>query len=79
MNIDLSQPFELAEDVFWVGYYVPNDPFQCHVYLIRNGEESILIDPGSMITFPVVLEKIFKITSLRNIKYIIMHLSLIHI
>ncbi len=73
MDIDLSQPFELAEDVFWVGYYVPNDPFQCHVYLIRNGEESILIDPGSMITFPVVLEKIFKITSLRNIKYIIMH------
>ncbi len=73
MNIDLSQPFELAEDVFWVASYVPNDPFQCHVYLIRNGEESILIDPGSMITFPVVLEKIFKITSLRNIKYIIMH------
>ncbi|SMO58264.1 diguanylate cyclase (GGDEF) domain-containing protein [Balnearium lithotrophicum] len=73
MDIDLSQPFELAEDVFWVGYYVPNDPFQCHVYLIRNGEESILIDPGSMITFPVVLEKIFKLTTLRNIKYIIMH------
>ena len=73
VTYDLSEPLELAEDVFWVGYVVPNDPFQCHVYLIRNGEESILIDPGSMITFPVVLEKILKLVSLRDIKYIVFH------
>jgi diguanylate cyclase (GGDEF)-like protein len=72
-NLDLSKPIEIAEDIFWVGYVVPNDPFQCHVYLIRNGEESILIDPGSMITFPVVLEKLFHVTPLRNVKYIILH------
>ncbi|GAB6075234.1 oxygen-binding di-iron domain-containing protein [Desulfurobacterium crinifex] len=73
MSVDLSKPIEIAEDIFWIGYVVPNDPFQCHVYLIRNGEESILIDPGSMITFPVVLEKLFQVTPLRNIKYIIVH------
>ncbi len=72
-GVDIQEPLEIAEDVFWVGYVVPNDPFQCHVYLIRNGEESILIDPGSMITFPVVLEKIFKVLPLKNIKYIIFH------
>ncbi len=49
--MDLSKPIEIAEDVFWVGYLVPNDPFQCHAYLIRNKDESILIDPGSMISF----------------------------
>ncbi len=59
-NIDYSKPIEIADNVFWVGYVIPDDPFQCHVYLIRNGSESILIDPGSMITFPVVLEKIYK-------------------
>ncbi|SNR79145.1 diguanylate cyclase [Desulfurobacterium atlanticum] len=73
MKIDLSQPIEIADDIFWIGYVVPNDPFQCHVYLIRNGSESVLIDPGSMITFPVVLEKIFKLTTLDKIKYIIFH------
>ncbi|SNZ08549.1 diguanylate cyclase (GGDEF) domain-containing protein [Persephonella hydrogeniphila] len=73
MSVDLTKPLEIAEDVFWVGYVVPNDPFQCHVYLIRDGESSVLIDPGSMITFPVVLEKIFQVIPLRNIKYIIMH------
>ncbi len=73
MSLSMDNPLEIAEDVFWIGHLVPNDPFQCHVYLIKNKEESILIDPGSMITFPVVLEKLFKITTLRDIKYIILH------
>jgi glyoxylase-like metal-dependent hydrolase (beta-lactamase superfamily II) len=68
-----TKPVEIAPDVFWVGYVIPNDPFQCHVYLIKNGDESILIDPGSMITFPIVLEKITSIVPLHQIKYIIMH------
>ncbi|MDQ7032910.1 MAG: diguanylate cyclase [Desulfonauticus sp.] len=71
--MDLSKPIEIAEDVYWIGYVVPNDPFQCHTYLIKNKDESILIDPGSMITFPVVLEKIFSLVKLTDIKYIIMH------
>ncbi len=71
--MDYSKPIEIAPNIFWVGYVIPDDPFQCHVYLIKNGKESILIDPGSMITFPVVLEKITSLISLNDIKYIIMH------
>ena len=71
--MDYTKAIEIAPDLFWVGYVIPNDPFQCHVYLIKNGDESILIDPGSMITFPVVLEKITSILPLKDIKYIIMH------
>ena len=73
MSLDFSKPIEIAEDIFWVGYYVPDDPFQCHVYLIRNGEESILIDPGSELVLPVVLEKIYSLVPLKNIKYVVMH------
>ena len=72
-NLDFSKPIEIAPKIWWVGYVIPDDPFQCHVYLIENGDESILIDPGSMITFPVTLEKIVQVTALKNIKYIIMH------
>jgi len=71
--MDYSKAIEIAPNIYWVGYVIPDDPFQCHVYLIKNGDESILIDPGSMITFPVVLEKITSIMPLRDIKYIIMH------
>ncbi len=73
MPSERNNPVEIGEDVFWIGHFVPDDPFQCHVYLIRNKDESILIDPGSMITFPMVIEKLFKITTLKNIKYIILH------
>ena len=73
MEYDLTKPIEIAEDVYWVGYVVPDDPFQCHVYLIKNGKESILIDPGSKIVLPVVLEKIVSLVPLRDIKYIIFH------
>lgn len=73
MELDYSKPIEIAEDIFWVGYQIPNDPFQCHVYLIRNGDESVLIDPGSMITFPVTMEKITSLIPLSHIKYIICH------
>ena len=72
-KIDLSKPLEIAPDVFWIGYVVPGDPFQCHVYLVRNGKESILIDPGSRIVLPVVLEKLTSLVPLSHIKYIIFH------
>ena len=71
--MDFSKPIEIAEDIFWVGYVIPGDPFQCHAYLIRNGEESILIDPGSEKILPVLLDKIFQVVPLKNIKYIVMH------
>ena len=72
-STDLEKAIEIAPGVWWVGYVIPNDPFQCHVYLIENGDESILIDPGSKITWEVTREKILQVTSLSNIKYIICH------
>ncbi len=73
MSVDYSKPIEIAENIYWVGSVIPNDPFQCHVYLIENEDESVLLDPGSMITFPETVDKITEITPLRNIKYIIAH------
>jgi len=71
--MDYAKPIQIAPDIYWIGYVIPDDPFQCHVYLIKDKDESILIDPGSMITFPVVLEKLKSLIDLKDIKYIIMH------
>ena len=35
-----------------------DDQFQCHAYLIANGEQSVLLDPGSLLTFDHTLKKI---------------------
>ncbi len=73
MNLDFTQAIEISKNIYWVGMYLKNDPFQCHPYFIENGNESILIDPGSMLEFDAVVKKINAISSMSNVKYIILH------
>jgi hypothetical protein len=73
ISMDFTQAIEIAKDIYWVGMYLENDPFQCHPYFIENGNESILIDPGSMLEFDAVVKKINSISSMSAIKYIILH------
>ncbi|MGA1845842.1 diguanylate cyclase [Deferribacter abyssi] len=70
---DHTKPVKIAKDIYWVGHKIENDPFQCHVYLIKNGKESILIDPGSNLTFKETLYKIEQIIPFSHIKYFICH------
>ncbi|MBF0342500.1 MAG: diguanylate cyclase, partial [Magnetococcales bacterium] len=69
--ISLDQPVQIADSIWWVGSLLADDPFQCHVYLIVNGDESVLIDPGSVLLFPTVLEKIKKVIAFEKIRYFI--------
>ena len=64
---------EIAPSIYWVGMYLENDPFQCHPYFIKNGDESILIDPGSMLEFEETVRKVSSIIDLKSIKYIVLH------
>ena len=68
---EYNKAIEIAKGVFWVGSYVKNEILQCHSYLILNDDESILIDPGSVIEFRKIEKKIKSVTDLKNIKYII--------
>lgn len=70
---DFSKPIKIAEDTYWVGIYLENDVFQCHPYMILNGDESILIDPGSKLEMKPLIRKIASLTNLKNVKYIILH------
>jgi len=71
--MDFSKAIEIAKNIYWVGMYLKNDPFQCHPYFIDNGDASILIDPGSMLEFDAVVKKINSISTMHHIKYIILH------
>ena len=71
--MDFNLPIEIADKVYWVGIYLENDPFQCHPYFIENGDESVLVDPGSMLEFDAVVRKVNTISSMRSVKYIILH------
>ena len=71
--LDYSEPIEIAPQIWWVGHVLKDDPFQCHVYLIENGDNSILIDPGSKLTWKETRKKILQRMPLEQIRYIICH------
>lgn len=72
-TLDPSKAVQLADRIWWVGHALPDDRFQCHVYLIENGENSVLIDPGSKLTFKHVLKKVEEIIPFNHIRYFICH------
>ena len=52
-----EQAIEISPRIWWVGHVLEEDVFQCHSYLIEQGDQSVLIDPGSLLTFPDTLKK----------------------
>ena len=72
-KIDTQHAVEIADRVWWVGHYLPGDKFQCHAYLIENGNESVLIDPGSQLTFDGTLRKIEEVIPFSQIRYFVCH------
>lgn len=66
-------PVQVADDVWWVGVRLGNDQFQCHAYLIDNGDESVLLDPGSPLTIEATLDKVRQVTSPESIRYLVCH------
>ncbi len=69
----MQAPVELAPDVFWVGHTLGDDAFQLHAYLIRHGQQSVLIDPGSLVTIEHTLAKVQQVVDLDDIAWIVCH------
>ncbi|PJZ30574.1 hypothetical protein CH378_06795 [Leptospira kmetyi] len=72
MEIDTNYAVEIAEDVYWIGFYDERESLHCNPYMIKNGESTILIDPGSIPDFPVVARKIFSLVAPDSIETIIL-------
>jgi flavorubredoxin len=60
LNPDYSRPIELAEGVYWVGFFDEQSGAQANPYLIVDGNEAIVIDGGSRSAFPKVMIKILQ-------------------
>lgn len=72
-EMDTQHAIEIADRVWWVGHYLSGDKFQCHAYLIENGNQSVLIDPGSKLTSAGILRKIEEIIPFTQIRYFVCH------
>ncbi len=68
-----QQPVEIASGIYWVGARFENDSIDCNPYLIIDGSEAVLVDPGSVIDFPQVRDAVSSLIPLENIALIIAH------
>jgi len=68
---DTSVAVELAPRVWWVGSLLPGDQFQCHVYLVEQGNQSVLIDPGSALNSADVIRKIDSVVGVDNVRWLV--------
>ena len=70
-NLSYSDAVELAPRVWWVGSILPGDQFQCHVYLVEQGDESVLIDPGSALSAEDVARKVDAVVGLDHVRWLV--------
>ncbi len=66
-------PVEIAPRIWWVGNLMIDDQFQCHSYLIEAGDQSVLIDPGSIITIDGVIANVQRVVELSSIRWVVCH------
>lgn len=69
---DPTDSRDLGDGIYWVGVDT-HDAFRCNPYLIVDGDESVLVDPGGLLTANAVLNRVARLVDLRSIRYIVAH------
>ena len=59
-TIDYERAVEIAEGIYWVGFYDTQSGLHCNPFLIVDGDEAVVIDGGSRPDFPTVMMKILQ-------------------
>jgi PleD family two-component response regulator/glyoxylase-like metal-dependent hydrolase (beta-lactamase superfamily II) len=65
--------FQVTQDIYHIGDSSLRMGLDCNPYLFLDGEEAVVIDPGSPLDFEVVLANLQALVPLEKIKYIIVH------
>ena len=68
---DLDEAIELAPRVWWVGAMRRDFEFQSYAYLIEQGDQSVLIDPGSALIADELIRKIDSVVGVENIRWVV--------
>ena len=71
-SLDYDDYVEIADGIYWVGFFDEKAGLHCNPYLIADNGEAVLIDGGSRNDFSTVMLKIMRTgTEPRNIKRLI--------
>mgnify|MGYP001188994153 FL=1 len=70
-RFDQFKPEEIAPNIHWVGYAEEWAGLHCNPYLIDDGEDVILIEPGSVPHFSNVARMVSEVVNPARINYIL--------
>ncbi|MDY7027369.1 MAG: diguanylate cyclase [Spirochaetota bacterium] len=62
----------IAPDTYWIGAEDSYNHLHCNTYLIVDGGECLLIDPGPVMTFPTVEERVRSIIPIEDLSCIVL-------
>lgn len=69
--LDTSGPIELSPRVWWVGARSADNKVLYHSYLLEQGTQSVLIDPGSALTSGDMIKKVNAVVGLDNVRWLV--------
>ena len=60
---ELDTAVPVARDIYWVGRHDPDTSLHCNAYLLVDEADAVLIDPGSIPDFHVVMRKVLDVVN----------------
>lgn len=72
-NENLNEVLEIVPGVWWLGYNVEEIWGRTNAYLLVEGDEAVLFDPGSVLDYEIIKNKIQKVIPIDNLEYIVLH------
>lgn len=64
---------KIADGIFHVGDSSTHNGLDCNPYLLIDGDEGVLFDPGSGLDFEYVFKNVANLIDIEKIKYIVLH------
>lgn len=67
------EPIKLEDGIYYVGAMMAKNGLDCNPYLLVDGGEGVLFDPGSKFDFDIVSENVKSLIAIEDIKYVVLH------
>jgi flavorubredoxin len=61
----------VSDDIYWVGFHDRHANLHCNPYLLKDEQDVVLIDPGSIPYFPTIMRKVIELVDPDRITAII--------
>lgn len=70
-TLDFSNAVAVTRDIYWVGFADSAAGMYCNPYLLIDEHEAVLVDPGSIPDFPVVMRKVIDLVDPASISTVV--------